>query len=82
MPDTQANKKEYPHSKSQKDGLGFPICRVVAIISLITGSIIDAYIGTYSGKETGEQTLPHDMLHNFKKGDLILADAMCKEKSS
>ncbi len=76
MPDTQENKKEYPHSKSQKDGLGFPICRIVAIICLITGSIIDANIGTYSGKGTGEQTLLRDMLHNFKKGDLILADAM------
>ena len=76
MPDTKANKEKYPHNKSQKDGLGFPICRIVAIISLVTGSIIDANIGTYSGKGTGEQTLLRDMLHNFKEGDLILADAM------
>jgi len=76
MPDTKANKDKYPHSKSQKDGLGFPICRIVAIISLTTGSIIDANIGTYSGKGTEEQTLLRSMLHNFKKGDLILADAM------
>ncbi len=65
MPDTKENKEEYPHSKSQKDGLGFPICRIIAIICLVTGSIIDANIGTYSGKGTGEQTLLHDMLHNF-----------------
>ena len=43
---------------------------------MVTGSIIDANIGTYSGKGTGEQTLLRSMLHNFKKGDLILADAM------
>jgi hypothetical protein len=67
MPDTEENKKAYPHSKSQKDGLGFPICRIVAIISLATGSIIDANIGTYGGKGTGEQMLLRDMLHNFKK---------------
>ena len=76
MPDTIENKEEYPQSKSQKEGLGFPICRIVAIISLGTGSIIDANIGTYSGKGTGEQTLLRDMLHNFKEGDIILADAM------
>lgn len=76
MPDTKENKEEYPHCKSQKDGLGFPICRIVAIMCLVTGSIIDANIGTYGGKGTGEQTLLRDMLHNFKKGDLILADAM------
>lgn len=76
MPDTQLNQEEYPHTKTQKDGLGFPVCRIVAIISLTTGSIIDANIGTYSGKGTGEQTLLRSMLHNFKKGDIILADAM------
>lgn len=76
MADTVSNQKEYPHTKTQKEGLGFPICRIVAIISLITGSIIDASIGKYSGKETGEQALLRDMLHNFKRGDIILADAM------
>lgn len=76
MPDTEKNQKEYPQSKSQKEGLGFPICRIVSIISLATGLIIDANIGKYSGKETGEQALLRTMLHNFKKGDIVLADAM------
>lgn len=76
MADTISNQKEYPHTKTQKEGLGFPVCRIVAIISLTTGSIIDANIGKYSGKGSGEQSLLRDMLHNFKKGDIILADAM------
>ena len=70
MPDSSSNQKEYPHTKTQKEGLGFPVCRIVAIISLTTGSIIDANIGKYSGKGTGEQALLRDMLHNFKKGDI------------
>ena len=70
MADTVSNQKEYPHAKTQKEGLGFPICRIVAIISLTTGSIIDANIGQYSGKGTGEQALLRDMLHNFKRGVL------------
>ena len=76
MPDTPANQKEYPHPKTQKEGLGFPVCRMVAIISLSTGAIIDASIGNYSGKGTGEQSLLRDILHNVKRGDIILADAM------
>ncbi len=76
MPDTEKNQMEYPQSKSQKEGLGFPICRIVSIISLTTGLMIDANIGKYSGKETGEQALLRTMLHNFKKGDIVLADAM------
>jgi len=76
MPDTIANQKVYPHPKTQKEGLGFPVCRVVAIISLTTGSIIDASVGNYSGKGTGEQALLREILHNVKRGDIILADAM------
>lgn len=76
MADTVFNQKEYPHTKTQKEGLGFPTSRIVAIISLSTGSIIDANIGRYSGKGTGEQALLRDMLHNFKRGDIILADAI------
>ena len=76
MPDTEKNQKEYPQAKSQKEGLGFPICRIVSIISLSTGLMIDANIGKYSGKETGEQALLRPMLHNFTKGDIVLADAM------
>ena len=76
MADTALNQKEYPQPKSQKEGLGFPVCRIVGIMSLITGSIIDANVGTFGGKGTGEQALLRSMLHHFKKGDIILADAM------
>ena len=76
MADTNSNQKEYPHKKTQKEGLGFPTCRIVAIISLITGSIIDANIGKYSGKGTEEQALLRDILHNLKRGYIILADAI------
>jgi hypothetical protein len=75
MPDTKANQKDYPQLNCQKEGLGFPICRIVAIISLHTGCVIDANIGAFSGKGAGEQGLLRPMLGNFKKGDIILADA-------
>ena len=76
MPDTSANQNKYPQAKFQKEGLGFPICRVVSIISLETGCIIDTAVSPFAGKGAAEQALLRDMLHNFKKGDILLADAM------
>ena len=57
MPDTKENQKKYPQSKTQKKGIGFPIARLVGIISLGCGSVLDIAIGTYEGKGTGEHSL-------------------------
>ncbi len=75
MPDTKENQKAYPQQASLPQGLGFPICRAVGIISLYSGTIVDACVSTYQGKGASEQVLLRSMLHNFKKGDIILADA-------
>ena len=50
MPDTEANQAEYPQSRSQKPGLGFPIARILLIISLAVGTVLEAAIGPYQGK--------------------------------
>ena len=76
MPDTIENQKKYPQPNFQKPGLGFPICRVVGIISLATGSLINAAVSPFSGKGAAEQALLRGMLGTFKKGDIILADAL------
>lgn len=75
MPDTKENQDKYPQQNSLKKGLGFPICRAVGIISLSSGSLIDAALSPYQGKGASEQVLLRNMLGNFKKGDIILADA-------
>jgi hypothetical protein len=54
MPDTAKNQAEYPQQKSQKPGVGLPIARVVAILSLATACVMDAALGPYAGKQTGE----------------------------
>lgn len=74
MPDTAENQKAYPQPDSQKPGLGFPIARMVAVISLATGALIDYSIGPYKGKETGEHALLRDILSCFCSGDIMLAD--------
>ena len=53
-PDTAANQQAYPQSRSQKPGLGFPLIRIVVLLTLATATLIDAAVGPCEGKDTGE----------------------------
>jgi len=37
MPDTKANQARFPQNREQRAGLGFPLARLVAIVSLSCG---------------------------------------------
>jgi len=74
MPDTPKNQAVYPQQSNQKPGLGFPIVRLLALISLATGVIIDYRHSPYQGKGTGETSLFSQMLSSLLTGDLLLAD--------
>ena len=50
MPDTEKNQIAYPKHKGQKEGLGFPICRMVSVVCLSSGAILNAAIGKFNGK--------------------------------
>jgi Transposase DDE domain len=75
MPDTKENQEVYPQPIVQAKGLGFPICRIVGIISLATGSLVNAAVSPFQGKGASEQVLLRSLLSSFKRGDIILADA-------
>ena len=62
MPDTPENQREYPQHANQKPGCGFPIARIVVLIALATGGVLDAAIGAGRGKLTGEHA-PLRRLH-------------------
>jgi putative transposase len=74
MPDTPDNQEAYPQSTSQKPGLGFPIVRLVVLLSLATGMVQDMALGPYSGKETGETALFRQLLGNIDPQTILLAD--------
>jgi hypothetical protein len=74
MPDTPKNQEAFPQAKTQARGLGFPIARMVAIISLATGVLRDLAIGPYKGKETGETALLRQLLDRLKGGEVLLGD--------
>jgi hypothetical protein len=74
MPDTPENQAEYPQAKTQKSGCGLPIARVLVVFSLAVGVVLDAAIGQYKGKQTGENSLFRTLYDLLEPGDLVLAD--------
>jgi len=76
MPDTLENQKVYPQQPGQKKGIGFPIIRLVGLISLSRGAVLDVAMGSYSGKKTGETSLFRQLFGRLVTGDVLLADAM------
>lgn len=74
MPDTLKNQAAYPQNPAQKPGIGFPIARFVAVISLVTACVTDCAIAEYKGKETGETALLRQIIDCFCKGDVAVAD--------
>lgn len=76
MPDTPANQKAYPQQAAQKKGLGFPILRLVGLIGLSCGAVLDVAMAPYHGKQTGETALLRQLLGSLRTGDILLADAI------
>lgn len=74
MPDSPANQKAFPQARTQKAGVGFPIARLVVLFSLAVGTVLDAALGRYQGKHSGETALWHSLQDNLEPGDLLLAD--------
>ena len=75
MPDTPANQGAYPQPRSQKPGLGFPLCRMVGLVCLGSGALLNAAIGRYRGAGGDEQSLLRSILDTLERGDLLLGDA-------
>jgi hypothetical protein len=71
MPDTPKNQREYPQSRSQKPGCGFPLMKIVGIFSLSSGVLLDYQKGN---KHRHELALLYKMLDHFKPRDLAIAD--------
>lgn len=74
MPDTAANQARFPQSRTQKPGLGFPLARLVAIVSLSCGAVLDWAIGPCEGKQMGETALLWQLAKQLRPGDVVIAD--------
>ena len=76
MPDTPENQALYPQPSSQAPGVGFPLARMVAVICLSTGALMEAAMGPYSGKGNSELGLLRGLWRAFCAGEVMLADAL------
>src|SRR5262249_42588252 len=76
MPDTPANRKEYPLTYNQKPGTGFAVARIGAIVSLACGTILDLGICRYAGKGQSESGLLRQLWHLLRPGDVLVADRL------
>ena len=74
MPDTAANQQDYPQPGSQAPGLGFPVARIVVVLSLACGAVVAAAVGRLKGKNTREPMLFHSLHAHLERDDVILAD--------
>src|SRR4029077_18105791 len=70
-PDTPANQKAFPQQSVQKPGCGFPIIRLVALLSLATGMLTAWATGSWSQHEIG---LLQTLWEHLRPGDVLLAD--------
>ncbi len=73
-PDTPANQAAWPQPNTQKKGLGFPLIRMVVLMSLATALLTGMAMGPCVGKESGETALFRSLLKNMLRGDIFVAD--------
>ena len=74
MPDTPGNQQAFPQNRQQRPGLGFPLARIVGVISLASGVVQDWTVGACEGIGTGESKQLWNLLDTFSPGDLVIAD--------
>ena len=76
MPDTKDNRAAYPPTTNSKPGVGMPLARVAAVVSLSCGVVLDLATAKYAGKGQGEVTLLRKLSHVFSKGNVLPADSL------
>ncbi len=75
-PDTCSTQQRYPQSSLQAVGVGFPLLRVVGVICLSTGAVLDAAVGGCVGEGASELALLRQLYAALQPGDVALGDAL------
>ena len=71
MPDTPQNQDQWPQSRSQKPGCGFPQAQACACFCLQTGGLISYRLGN---KKSNELPLLRQQSDSFEANDIFLGD--------
>lgn len=76
MPDTPTNEAVFGKPSNQHGTGGFPLARLVCVSSLATGAVLNAAMGPYCGKKTGELSLFRQLDDACLSGDVLLGDRL------
>src|SRR4051812_31589048 len=76
LPTASGHAAAYPQVYNQKPGLGFPIARLGALISLACGAVVNLGFCRYAGKGQGEVSLLRRLWDVLRPGDVVLADCL------
>jgi hypothetical protein len=76
LPDTPKNNETYPKHSNKKESVGFPQIRLLGVLSLITGAVIDYALDANKGKGTGEISLLRRILDSINEQDIVVADRL------
>jgi len=79
LPDTPANQKRYPQPTSQKPGCGFPVLRLVVLLSLNSGAILKIAVDSLRSHDL---RLFRRLWASLRKGDIVLGDRAFGEYST
>ena len=71
LPDTPQNQKRFPQPSSQKPGCGFPVIRLVVLMSLSSGAILQVMLDSLRSHDL---RLFHRLWPFLKAGDIVLGD--------
>ena len=74
LADTPENQAAYPQPTTQRPGIGFPMIRLVVLLTFATAALVGASFGPYAGKETGESALLRQLFEQLRSGDVLVAD--------
>jgi hypothetical protein len=73
LPDTPHNQAAYPQPSQQAHGCGFPVLKLVALMSLTTGALVHYTCGTLTDHD---QPLFHRLWPALASGDVVLGDRL------
>jgi len=71
LADTPANQRRYPQQSVQKPGCGFPLMRLLGLLCLSTGLVVDWVIGNWHDHEL---QLLNRLWDSISPGEVLLAD--------
>lgn len=75
-PDTESLQSEYPQHGEMAPGIGFPLARVVLVVSLATGAIIDLAIVAHKGLGASEHEAYRQTWACLRPGDVVVGDRL------